>query len=100
MLEGVSGSLDDTSHKNIKGLRKLAEEFLALNAARVEQVCERLTANPDSPLHDPRLEVSHEAHPSCHPLCGGRGLRSCRVPRLAAAGKRLPPMESRWRPRG
>ncbi|HXA53554.1 MAG TPA: patatin-like phospholipase family protein [Solirubrobacteraceae bacterium] len=46
VLAGVSDSLDDASPANIKGLRKLAEEFLTRNAARVEQVCERLTANP------------------------------------------------------
>jgi patatin-like phospholipase/acyl hydrolase len=45
VLVGVSGSLDDASPSNIEGLRKLAEGFLARNAARVEQVCERLTAN-------------------------------------------------------
>jgi uncharacterized protein len=43
VLRGVSGSLDDASSKNIKGLRKLAEQFLARNAARVEQVCKLLT---------------------------------------------------------
>jgi uncharacterized protein len=46
VLEGVSDSLDDASPKNIEGLCKLAEEFLTRNAARVEQVCERLAANP------------------------------------------------------
>jgi patatin-like phospholipase/acyl hydrolase len=43
VLEGVSGSLDDASPANIEGLRKLAEEFLARNAARVEEVCGLLT---------------------------------------------------------
>jgi patatin-like phospholipase/acyl hydrolase len=46
VLKGVSDSLDDVSPKNIKALRKLADEFLERNAARVEQVCERLAADP------------------------------------------------------
>jgi patatin-like phospholipase/acyl hydrolase len=56
VLVGVSGSLDDASPANIKGLRKLAEEFLVRNAARVEQVCERLTANPRRPPVQPTTE--------------------------------------------
>ena len=46
VLEGVNGSLDDASPANIKALRELAEEFLTRNTARVDQVCERLMANP------------------------------------------------------
>jgi patatin-like phospholipase/acyl hydrolase len=53
VLAGVSDSLDDASPANIKALRKLAEAFLASNAARVEQVCERLTAHPRRPPVQP-----------------------------------------------
>ncbi len=49
VLAGVSDSLDDVSPANIKALRKLAEQFLARNAARMEQLCERLTSNPRRP---------------------------------------------------
>lgn len=44
VLEGVSDSLDDASASNIAGLRDLADKLVTENAARLDAVCERLTA--------------------------------------------------------
>ncbi|HEY2535826.1 MAG TPA: patatin-like phospholipase family protein [Solirubrobacteraceae bacterium] len=43
-LDGVSDSLDDVSPANIAGLRRLGEELVASEAARLEEVCRLLVA--------------------------------------------------------
>jgi patatin-like phospholipase/acyl hydrolase len=47
VLKGVSDSLDDASPSNIKALRELATGYIESNAARLEDLCERLSA-PDT----------------------------------------------------
>jgi uncharacterized protein len=42
LLEGASDSLDDTSAKNIAGLRRVANELIEANASRLDAVCARL----------------------------------------------------------
>jgi patatin-like phospholipase/acyl hydrolase len=42
LLEGVSDSLDDVSHANIEGLRRLAERLIEKSAAQLAAVCELL----------------------------------------------------------
>jgi uncharacterized protein len=44
-LEGVSDSLDDASASNIAGLRELAKASIQRDAARLSEVCARLTAD-------------------------------------------------------
>ena len=44
-LEGVSDRLDDASASNIGGLRELAEASIQRDAARLSEVCSRLTAD-------------------------------------------------------
>jgi patatin-like phospholipase/acyl hydrolase len=44
VLEGASDRLDDASASNIDGLRQLAEASIRSNAARLAEVCQRLTA--------------------------------------------------------
>ena len=44
-LEGVSDSLDDASASNIAGLRELAKASIQRDAARLGEVCARLTSN-------------------------------------------------------
>jgi patatin-like phospholipase/acyl hydrolase len=42
LLDGVSDSLDDARPRNIAGLRKLAENSITHNGARLNEVCKRL----------------------------------------------------------
>lgn len=42
VLEGVSDSLDDASATNISGLRRIAEDLITANTARLDTVCELL----------------------------------------------------------
>jgi patatin-like phospholipase/acyl hydrolase len=44
VLEGVSDRLDDANPANIEGLRRLAEQSIKTDAARLAAVCKRLTA--------------------------------------------------------
>jgi len=49
VLEGVSDDMDDASTSNIEGLHALAEALIERDAARLSDVCARLTSSDVSP---------------------------------------------------